>query len=364
METARGADGKDVLSVPTGSGPRCWACTGLFILALIAAMYFGAPLLLPIVLAVLFNLLLSPAVRSLKRIGVPMPLGALLVLLGVLGGLGALAWQLAAPASDWFARSPSVLSELQHKLRPISDSVRQVQKATEEVEKAAHVGGREPTREVKVKGPSLLERVMASAQEILVGGFMMLVLLYFLMASDDFFLRKLVRLIPRLRDKIVAVEIGRTIEVRIGHYFMSFAAICLGVGVAVTLMAWGTGLPSPALWGVVAGVLNFVPYLGPATSLGVITVVSLLTFDELSRALLPPLLYLVIEAIEGNVIQPMTFGRNLSLNPVAIFVALLFLGWLWSAAGILLAVPILVAVKVAADHIEALHGVAEFLDRN
>jgi predicted PurR-regulated permease PerM len=115
---------------------------------------------------------------------------------------------------------------------------------------------------------------------------------------------------------------------------------------------------------VVAGVLNFVPYLGPAITLVVITVVSVLTFDGLPQALLPPLLYLGLETIEGNVIQPLAFGRSLSLNPVGIFVSLLFWGWLWGPLGILLAVPILVVIKVTAGHIDSMKAVAEFLDRN
>ena len=158
-------------------------------------------------------------------------------------------------------------------------------------------------------------------------------------------------------------EIGRKIEVEIGRYFVSFSLISLGVGLAVTAAMWATGLPNPPLWGVMAAVLNFVPYLGPAISLSVISVVSILTFDTLLRALLPPLAYLAIETLEGNLVQPMTFGRSLSLNPVAIFVSLLFWGWLWGPAGILLAVPILVVIKVATDHIDTLHAVGEFLDR-
>jgi predicted PurR-regulated permease PerM len=352
--------GESDASGPSGA-QRCWACTGVFILALVAALSFGAPLLLPIVLAVLFNLLLSPAVRGLRRIGVPLPLGALLVLLVMVALIGTLAWRLAAPATAWVERAPAVMRDIQAKLRPLQKSVQQVQKATEEVEKAARVSP--GAAEIRLKGPSLLDQAMTRAQDILVGAFMMLVLLYFLMASDDFFLRKVVRVLPTLRDKIKAVEIGRNIEVEIGRYFVSYAMISAGVGVAVTIIAWATGLPTPPLWGVIAGILNFVPYLGPATSLTVIATVSVLTFDSPARMALPPLLYLAVETVEGNVIQPLTFGRSLSLNPVAIFVSLLFWGWLWGPAGILLAVPILVVIKVTTGHIEATQGIAEFLDR-
>ena len=109
--------------------------------------------------------------------------------------------------------------------------------------------------------------------------------------------------------------------------------------------------------------LNFVPYLGPAFSLIVISTVSLLSFDTLSAAALPPLAYLAIEAVEGNLVQPMLFGRSLSLNPVAIFVSLLFWGWVWGAAGILLSVPILIAAKIACGQIDSLKPIAEFLTR-
>lgn len=348
-------------AVPQASS--CRVCAGLFLLALIPALYYGAALLLPIVLAVLFNLLLSPAVRLLRRAGIPHGLGALLVLVVVIGALGGAVWNLSGPAAEWMERTPSVARELRQKLRPLQDSVRQMQRATEEVERATEVDAQRPVQHVKVRGPTLMERLMTRAQDITVGGFIMLVLLYFLMASDDFFLRKVVRITSSLRTKIRAVEIGRTIEMEIGRYFGAFTLLNIALGTLVAVVMYFLGLPNPALWGAVIALLNYVPYLGPVISLALITLVSLLTFDTLPRALLPPLVYLIIDAIEGNVIEPLLFGRSLSLNPIAIFVSLLFWGTLWGAAGILLAVPILISMKVACQHIESLQGVAEFLDR-
>ncbi|MCC7548419.1 MAG: AI-2E family transporter [Burkholderiales bacterium] len=340
----------------------CRACAGLFLLALIPALYYGAALL-PIVLAILFNLLFSPAVRLLRRAGIPHGLGALLVLVVVIGALGGAAWNLSGPAAEWMERAPSVARELRQKLRPLQDSVRQMQRATEEVERATEVDAQRPVQHVKVRGPTLMERLMARAQDIAVGAFIMLVLLYFLMAPDDFFLREVVRITPSLRTKIRAVEIGRTIETEIGRYFGAFTLLNIALGTLMAVVMYFLGLPNPALWGAVVALLNYVPYLGPVISLALITLVSLPTFDTLPRALLPPLVYMVIDAIEGNVIEPLLFGRSLSLNPIAIFVSLLFWGTLWGAAGILLAVPILISVKVACQHIESLQGVADFLDR-
>lgn len=352
--------------VPAGTPAlvSCRACTGLLLLALIPALYYGAALLLPIVLAVLLNLLLSPAVRALRRIGIPTALGALLVLGLVVGALAVTAWKLASPAAQWVERAPSVTHELRQKLRPLQESMRQMQKATEEVEKAADVGAPRPMQRVKVAGPSLMERLMTHAQDIVVGTFVMLVLLYFLMASDDFVLRKVVRITPSLRNKIRAVEIGRAIEAEIGRYFTAFTLLNIALGAVVAVVLYFLGLPNPVLWGAVVAVLNYVPYLGPVISLALITLVSLLTFDTLPQALLPPLVYMVIDAIEGNVIEPLLFGRSLALNPIAIFVSLLFWGALWGPIGILLAVPILISVKVACRHVDSLQGIAEFLDRH
>jgi predicted PurR-regulated permease PerM len=346
------------------AGPYRWPQIGTFVLLAIAALYFARPLLLPLVLAVLLNLLLSPGVRALRRLGLPLPLSAGVVMLCALAVLGLGVWQLAAPASEWLERAPRSLRQIQEKIRPLKQSVEQVRKATEQVERAAQVGEAPPVREVRVKGESLLYQLISHAQDIAVGAFMTLVLLFFLLASDDFFLRKAVRVFPRLRDKIRAVEIGRTIEREIGRYFLTYSLINLGVGVVVAVAMHALNMPNPVLWGVMVAVLNFVPYLGPAISLGVIATVSLLTFDTLQQAIWPPLAYLVIEGIEGNVVQALAFGRSLGLNPIAIFVALLFWGWLWGAAGILFAVPILVAVKVACTHIESLQPLGEFLDRN
>ena len=159
-------DPLEASNTPPSSSRCIWPQVGTFVLLAIAALYFARPLLLPLVLAVLFNLLLSPGVRALRRIGLPFPLGAAMVLLATLAALGLAAWQLAEPASDWIERAPRSLLQIQDKIRPLKRSVEQVQKATEQVEQATQVGATRPVREVKVKGQSLLQQLMAHAQEI------------------------------------------------------------------------------------------------------------------------------------------------------------------------------------------------------
>ena len=363
LEPAQAGHSGDREAVPRPASRYGWPQIGIFVLVATAALHFARPLLLPVVLAVLLNLVLSPGVRALRRIGLPLPLGAGVVLLTALAVLGGTIWQFAEPAAEWIERAPASLQQMQGKIRPLKRSVEQVQKATDQVEQATQVGAAKAVREVKVKGDSLLHQLMARAQDAAVGAFMMLVLLYFLMASGDLFLRKVVRAFPSLRDKIRAVEIGRTIEREIGRYFLTYSLINLCVGGIVAAAMHFLGMPNALLWGLMVAVLNFVPYLGPVISLTVISVVALLTFDDLQHAIWPPVTYLVIEAIQGNLVQTLAFGRSLSLNPVAIFLAILFWGWLWGAPGILLAVPIVISVKVACTYIDSLKPIADFLAR-
>jgi predicted PurR-regulated permease PerM len=189
------------------------------------------------------------------------------------------------------------------------------------------------------------------------------ILLYFMLASGDLVLRKTVRVLPRLQDKKRAVDIFRQAERDISTYLVTITLVNITLGAVTAAAMYLLGMPNPVLWGVLAAVLNYVPYLGPLTTFGVIALVSLLTFDQLSEAILPPLVFLGLTSLEGQVLTPLFLGRRLTLNPVAVFLALLIWGWLWGIPGILLAVPLLATFKIFCDNIEPLAPIGEFLDR-
>jgi predicted PurR-regulated permease PerM len=191
-----------------------------------------------------------------------------------------------------------------------------------------------------------------------------MLMLFFLLASGDMLLRKLIRVIPRFRDKVVAVEITRTIQSQIGRYFASITMINVGLGVAVMLAMAATGMPTPVLLGTIAALVNFIPYVGSALMLLVVTLLSVLTFDVPSAMVIPPLVYLGLTVLEGQLIQPMVLGHRLNMPPVVVFAWVLLWGWLWGVAGVVVAVPLLVALKICADHIPSWAPVAEFLGRD
>jgi predicted PurR-regulated permease PerM len=344
------------------SGAPGFAVKGLFILALFYTFYFARSLLLPVVLALLLSLILSPAVRALKRMFVPEPLGAAVVVVGL---SALLVWglvQLFEPATDWLAKAPKIAEQVERKLSTLRKSVEQVTSAAAQVEALTTVEAKEKrSPQVVAKPPSLLSRVLTGTQSVVIAAGATVVLLFFILASGDLFMRKLVRVMPTFEDKKTAVSVARTIQSAIARYLFTITCINVGLGVATGIALYLLGMPNPILWGVMVALFNYVPYIGPVVSGTVLTVVAFLTFEHMNDVLLVPAVYFTLETIEGHFITPILTGRSLTLNPVMIFLSMLLWGWIWGVVGALMAVPILMTLKIFCDHVESLHGLGEFL---
>jgi len=343
-------------------GWRNVALTGLFVLAAFYTLYFARDFLLPIVLALLFNLLLSPVVRGLKRLHVPSAIGSAVVILALLGTFVWGLYSLAGPAYDWMTRAPQSLRKVEGRLRELRRPVQTIGKATEQVEKIAQVSpSGPPAATVTVTAPSLGARLLGRATDLGASAAVIVILLFFLLASGDLFLRKLIRVLPSLADKRRAVDIARQVETEISAYLSTVAMINAGLGLAV----WGAmaliGLPNPLLWGAMVALTNFIPYLGALSCYVVLAALGFLTFPDFAHALMPVGAFLVLNVVEAYVVTPMVLGRRLTLNPVVVFLSLTFWGWLWGIPGAILAVPITVVVKVLCDHIVPLAPLGEFL---
>jgi predicted PurR-regulated permease PerM len=349
---------RDALQGPFGI--RSLALTGLLVLSAFYTLYFARAFFLPIVLALLLSFLLSPVVRALKKIHIPNGLGAALVVFGLLGSLGLGIYELAGPAYEWAQQAPREMRRLERKLAEFKKPVQTMSKATQQVEKMTQVGAAEP-RKVEVQTETLGERMFSQATELVAGGTIMFILLFFLLASGDLFLRKLIRVLPSLSDKKRAVEIARQIEQDVSTYLTTITVINLALGLAVWgLMAW-IGIPNPLLWGVLAFVTNYIPYVGALIMIGVLAMVGFLTFEDTAHALMAPGVFVGLNLLESYLVTPMVLGRRLTLNPVVIFLGLTFWGWLWGITGALLAVPIMVVLKIICDRSEPLRSIGEFL---
>ena len=339
---------------------RSLALTGLFVLAVFYTLYVARSFLLPVVLALLLSFVLTPVVRFLKqRLKVPEALGAGLVMLGLIGGAGLAFYELSGPAYEWLEKAPASLRRMEGELREIRKPVQTIGKATAQVEKIA--GGGAAPNQVTVQTETLGQRLLSQTTELISAAVVMLVLLYFLLAAGDLFLRKLIKVLPNLSDKKRAVEIARQIEDDISAYLATVTVINLLLGVAVAAVMYLLDMPNPLLWGALAAVLNYIPYLGAIATIGVLAVVGFMTFDDLWQQLLPALSFVGLNILEAYILTPMLLGKRLTLNPVVIFLGLTFWGWLWGIAGALLAVPLLAVFKIFCDHSETLAPIGEFL---
>jgi predicted PurR-regulated permease PerM len=337
--------------------------TGIFILLLFYTFYFAAPLLIPIALAILLNLLLSPVVRLLARMHIPQPVGAALVLGFALGLFVTAVMLLSDPAQEWMKKAPEGFYQIETKLRMLKEPIKKFQQATDQIEKATQLSDEEKPQQVTaVDRPSISQLVLSSTSGLLAGLGIVVVLLYFLLAAGDSFRRKMVSVIPRLHDKKLAVEIMHSVERDISYYLLTVTIINIGLGVVVTLVLMLLGVPNPILWGAMVAILNYAPYIGPAASTIVLTIVGLLSFDSVLEALMVPGSFLLITTVEGQFITPMILGQRLLLSPFAIFLSMILWGWLWGVAGALLAVPLLASLKIVCDNLEPLQPLAEFLE--
>ena len=344
-------------------GIRSLSLTGLFVLACFYTLYFGRDFFLPVMLALVFNFLLAPVVRALKKARIPRGIGSALVIVAAFALVGFLTSEFSGPLSAWLEKIPEMGAELQVKARPLRRYFDRVAAVSEQVEKLTKLqsANKNEPQKVELKQSSLLDAVFSGTSKFVFTLLVVFVLLYFLLASGDLFLTKLVHVLPTLSDKKKAVQIAREIEKNISKYLFTISVINTGIGVLSGLLFWAYGLPNPALWGALAGLLNFIPTVGALSVAVLITLVSVTTFSSFSHAALVPLSFLGLTVSVGTFVSPLIMGRGLTLNPVVIFLGLSFWGWLWGIPGALLAVPMLAMFKIFCDHIKPLAPIGEFL---
>lgn len=321
--------------------------------------YFGKDLLLPLALGLLITLTLSPIVRWLSKYRVPAPVSAVLLVMSVGGLISFLGYMLSTPMTELFDSIPNISRTLEDKVSPYQDSVEAINEAGKQVEKLTS-GDDKPAR-VVLEQPGIISSAASTVAEGLTTIMLAFLLSLFMLASGTLFHEKLVAMMPRLRDKKRALSVAYSIERSVSRYLLTVSLINVALGAVITIALSLLGTPNAILWGVVAAVLNFLPFAGAFIGAGLLAILSLGTFETLGAALLPPAVYLVCTTIEGNFVTPAIVGHRLQLNIVAVFTAVVVWGWLWGIGGALMAVPILLVVKVLCDHIESWRAFGEFL---
>lgn len=345
---------------PNPIAVRTTLIAGLFVLALVVALRAAQTVILPVVVAVLLSFLLSPVMRALNRLRLPNSFAAALVVIVLLAALASgLVW-LASPASEWMERLPETARELEYKLRDLRRSLRKVSEATEQV-KAMAEGPETGPIPVEVQQETFGEMVALGTRNLVLSTVVVFVLLYYLLASGDGLLINFVRLPRRNDHRRRNVDIVRHIRKDVANYLLAITVINVALGAAVGVAMWLLGMPNPILWGVMAALLNYVPYMGALVGCGIVLLAAVVTFDSTARILIPPGTYLLLTNIESYVVTPLVLGARLTLNPAIIVLGLIFWSWLWGVPGALLAIPLLMVVKILCDRVRGWQAMGRVL---
>jgi predicted PurR-regulated permease PerM len=337
-----------------------FALIGLFVLASLYTLYFARALLLPVVLALLLSWSLAPIVLALKKLRLPAPWGAALVVGALVAAMGYGVVSLTGPAREWIDKAPDVLRQVEIKLRGVRQSVKEVTRIAEKAEEIA--GQEDGTAENKVtQAPAdLVGRTLSATASFLVSVVSTVILVFLLLAFGGPLTRQIVRMIPA-EERRGAIKALRSFHTDIARYLFLLGLLSAGLGAAAGLAMYWLGMPTPVLWAVMVAVFNFVPYLGAVISLVVVTLVAILAIEPLSQALLVPAVVLVLTVFEGELLRAIVVGRYFTLNPIVVFLGILLSAWLWGVVGALIAVPLLVSLRIFLINIPALRPFGELI---
>ncbi len=351
---------------PTAQTIRSGVLVGILVLMILYTAYFAREILIPMALAFLFSLILTPLVGWLARLHIPRPAGAALVLALLLAGFGFGIYGLSKPATHWIGQAPQAVRKVERMVHlPRGGPLSKAKKAKEQVKKAAseNSGSEKQATPVKIvnSNGSMMSRAESVTPAVLTGIGIAIVLLYFLLAASDSFLRSLAHAVPRWSDKRRVVEVARSIQHNIARYLFTITLINLSVGLVDGFALWLIGIPDFVLWGAMIALFNYVPYLGALVSIVIVFLISLMTFHSIGVIVAAPATMLLVSILEGQFITPHVVGRRLALSPVAVFITLVVWGWLWGIVGAIIAVPLLAAFNLMCEEIEPLNPISDFL---
>ncbi len=332
--------------------PTVWLQTALVLLAAVFVVRVIKPVLLPVLVGALLAFVFKPVHHWLERAHVHRIVGAALILALAMALAAILSIYLFDPALGLLASFPERLDQAHDKLLAITGPLERLRQIADKVSRMWESG--EVRTSLVVRSTAGAGNVLGVAQSVTVQGAMALLVLFFLLAYRR-------PIYQKLAHQIGTVSLIREIGGSISAYLLTITIINIVLGMAEGFAMLLLGMPNPFLWGLMCFGLNFIPYLGAAAGTLVVFVVALTTFESTVRVLLVPLVYFVITSLEGSLITPMILGERFRVNPIVIFLWLLFWGWMWGIPGTFLAVPLLMAFKIVCDHVSALARIGELM---
>lgn len=364
------------VSAPAPRSP--FAVKVIAVIALLFLLKATSVVLLPVLIAIILTFLLAPLVRALRQRGVDDALGAAAVVFGMLLALGVLASRLAVPATEWMQRAPSTMQQLSDAVDHVRESLPFLAPppsppepvpaprpaARGEPPPAEPTPPPDPVKEkIATESVAITGNLVLRAGMVTVSAVATVILLFFLLASERWLIARTIEAIPKRRARVAVLGGVRAAQRDIARFLGAQAIINVGVGLATGIAVGMLGLPNPTLWGTIAGLLGFIPYLGPLATIVLLSIAGSLTFDSFGAMLAPAVAFGVINLIESNFVSPWFVGKRLEMSPLFVFISVMACGWIWGLAGAFIAVPLLVAIRAAARRSKSMRLWCVYLDR-
>ena len=345
-------------TMPLPHNPQTVFLGGLFVIACFVVMSVAKEVILPVVIALVLKLLLQPLVRLLERARLPKAIGALIAVLALLGVFVVLGSILSGPVTEMVKNAPQLVGKLQERFAALQGPIQHLQSTFG----ITPGGGENPSDMLKNNAGSIAGSVAGGASSFASHLLETLLILFYMLVFGETFMRRLVEVLPRFRDKKQAVEISDTVERDISAYLLTITLINAVVGTLAGTVMWFFGVPGALVWGVIAFCFNYVPIIGPFAGVCLFAIVGLATIGATWSGIAPAVAYLAIHFAEGEAITPMVLSKRFTLNPIAVMVGLIFWYWLWGVQGAILSVPLLAITKIVSDRLRPFRALGHLLE--
>jgi predicted PurR-regulated permease PerM len=338
----------------TGQASMTWPFVVLAVLAIIAALYWGRDLIIPIVLAFFLSLLLRPVLRRTRKIGVPDIVSSFAIIFFIAALFVGSLYSLVGQGTYWLAAAPTSIERVRRMVFAYAGPMDDLAKATEAFHSLTRANSTSTPLPVVVQSQEATFTILGTSGHIIAAAIIVFVLAFFLLSFSDTLLKQAVESRPSFAQKRNVVELLYKVENGISRYLATITIINMGLGLVTGLALWLLGIPNPLLWGVMVATLNYVPHVGAFACMAVLFVVGAVTQESLSWGLLVAAVFALITTAESYLVTPLVLSHSLQLSPLAVILFVLFWGWLWGIIGGLMAAPLLAVLKIICDQFQVL----------
>lgn len=360
------ADNNNLVEPGTPSGPATLislrgGVLWIAVLLTLAVLYYASQVLVPIAMALLLAVAFSGVLEWLEKRRVPPAAGGAIIVVALVGISLSGVYGLARPLQQWVSRAPQGIHQVEQHLGGVKKPLRELQQLQRAMKTFGGQSGGTGKDSDSGLQLNLTRKLISWTTTFIYGLSVTIALLYFMLATGRGLLRSVIHMLPHIEEKEEAVDLAFGLQRLISRYLFTITVINFALGTLVALTLWGLGMPDPVLWGAMVAIFNYIPYLGAIASATIISVVAVISLQSFAQALVAIAVLVVLTTAEGQYVTPHILGRRMSINPVAIFVALIVGAWMWGVVGAFISVPLLASVALGCEQIPPLRHIAEFL---